>query len=266
MFATRRARTPGGRLVQGQRSDQGLRQDPAAGQGRLPGPHPGRCRHAAGPRRRRQPARQGPGERGPVHQHRLSRARSAVFRLFRAVPRRPGGPVQPRERRPGLGPDRPGKRQDRSRIEVNREPQKRRQLSVCPSVAAVRKASDSISLPAAWSLASRQRAPPWLVATRMAKSRAGAIQIVAYQLVLLPLCVRVRPPAQERSADEPAAGVVATWRGRMQGPERGRLQTAWPFPAAPRKVQGGELGPVGHGAMHGAGRPHAPARCLAGSA
>ena len=58
---------------------------------------------------------------------------------------------------------------------------------------------------AAWSLACSACLSPWLVATRTAKFRAGASQMVAYQLVLLPPWLSAAPPAQDA-------------RGRIQPP------------------------------------------------
>ena len=52
-----------GRLVQNQRPDQGLRQDPEARPRRLPRPHPRRCRYGPGPGQRHQAAREGAGQR-----------------------------------------------------------------------------------------------------------------------------------------------------------------------------------------------------------
>ena len=161
------------------------------GRGWFPRSHPGGRRHAPGPLRRRHPARQGLLERGPVYRHRLSRARSAVFRLFRAVSWRASCSVQPDERRPRLERDRPGEWQVGARIKVKQLCRQRVSPFLTRMIA---KYSERLHQLGGRLVAGMAEPPPRLVAIRTAKSRARRVETVANQLVLLPLCQKVRLP------------------------------------------------------------------------
>ena len=109
------------------------------------------------------------------------RARSPVLRLFGTIPRPAGRAIQPGERRPGLDPDRPGKRKARFGI------------TVFAGSLARETAARLISSEAASSHAVSACLPPWLVATKTAKFGSGASQIETYQLVLRPVVIQGEP-------------------------------------------------------------------------
>ena len=105
------------RLRQAQRRHRVPGRDPGPGAGRLHGAHPGRRARGAGRQQRPEHPRRGPGQRGPVGQHRLPGARPRGL-LRHGLRRRParghGGPLQPAQRRPRAAGRRPSTPSTRS--------------------------------------------------------------------------------------------------------------------------------------------------------
>ena len=108
---------------------------------------------------------------------------------------------------------------------------------------------------AAWSQARSACLSPWLVAVRIAKFRAGAIQIVANQLVLLPLWFKAVPPAQDLSVtNQPPA--YSNEGGGMCRVCRVAGFNGWRSQQLACQMERRELGPIRHRAMNRARRAH----------
>ena len=226
------------------------------------GPTPTRARPAPAT----SPSATRPWRAGPVRQHRLRRARSAVFGLFRRFPAaRSPVPTPSAAIRPGARSTWKAARQGQYRSE-SRAANRAGASAFAASARRVRKANDSISLLGRLvGRPSRQRVASLVgcdedgeIACRRDPDRGVPGGVAA---VMRQTCGR-RPRSVRRRASRRRSRCPA---GEYAGPGKWPASAAWPFPGLPEGGAAANLAQSGTVQCTVPAGPR-PARCLAGSA